>query len=42
MDVAVAAQGGTQRRPEVGDRLAAGRSRLAQLTFYMFDPDSWR
>ena len=24
------------------DRLAAGRSRLAQLTFYMFDPDSWR
>ncbi len=24
------------------DRLAAGRSRLAQLTFYMFDPDAWR
>jgi hypothetical protein len=34
------------RRPgwsdALGDRLAAGRSRLAQLTFYMFDPDSWR
>lgn len=26
----------------LSDRLAAGRSRLAQLTFYMFDPDSWR
>ncbi|HEY8847345.1 MAG TPA: hypothetical protein VIM24_11835 [Candidatus Limnocylindrales bacterium] len=24
------------------DRLAAGRSRLAQLTFYMFDPGAWR
>ncbi|MEA2545175.1 MAG: hypothetical protein QOI09_448 [Chloroflexota bacterium] len=24
------------------DRLAAGRARIAQLTFYMLDPDSWR
>jgi hypothetical protein len=24
------------------DRLAAARARLAQLTFYMLDPDSWR
>ena len=26
----------------LSDRLLSGRARLAQMTFYLFDPDSWR
>jgi hypothetical protein len=36
----------SDRRPasleELSDRLLSGRARLAQMTFYRFDPDSWR
>jgi hypothetical protein len=27
---------------QLADRFAAARARLAQLTFYLLDPDSWR
>ena len=34
--------GGPPTFDRIADRLAAFRARLAQLTFYVTDPESWR